>query len=90
MYCPLCTATRSAHAETISLQFVKVGFAGEHFPVAMFPSMVGRPTMRYAEKIGGVEIKVSPASPSRHHETHLLAHCVDARRTLWLAMRPPP
>jgi len=37
--------------------FVKVGFAGEHFPVAMFPSMVGRPTMRYAEKIGGVEIK---------------------------------
>jgi len=37
--------------------FVKCGFAGENFPTAIFPSMVGRPLLRSEEKIGGVEIK---------------------------------
>lgn len=29
--------------------FVKAGFAGSNFPTTMFPSMVGRPTLRYEE-----------------------------------------
>nr|BAN39721.1 actin-like protein, putative [Entamoeba histolytica] len=37
--------------------FVKCGFAGENFPTAIFPSMIGRPLLRSEEKIGGVEIK---------------------------------
>ena len=38
--------------------FVKCGFAGENFPRDMFPSMVGRPTLRAEEDaIGNIEIK---------------------------------
>jgi len=37
--------------------FVKCGFAGANFPTSIFPSMVGRPIMRYEEKIENVEIK---------------------------------
>lgn len=37
--------------------FVKCGFAGANFPTAIFPSMVGRPLMRYEEKFENVEIK---------------------------------
>jgi hypothetical protein len=29
--------------------YVKCGFAGDNFPRAVFPCMVGRPTMRYEE-----------------------------------------
>jgi len=38
--------------------FVKCGFAGTNFPHAIFPSMVGRPIMRFEENIiGNIEIK---------------------------------
>jgi len=37
--------------------FVKCGFAGANFPTAIFPSMVGRPLMRYEETIDNIEIK---------------------------------
>lgn len=37
--------------------FVKCGFAGTNFPTAIFPSMVGRPILRYEEKVDNVEIK---------------------------------
>ena len=38
--------------------FVKCGFAGENFPRHMFPSMVGRPTLRAEEAaIGNIELK---------------------------------
>lgn len=40
-------------------QFVKCGYGGSHFPEHIFPSMVGRPIIRAANKIGDVEIKVS-------------------------------
>jgi actin-related protein 2 len=36
--------------------FVKCGFAEETVPM-VFPSMIGRPTMRYEEKIQGIELK---------------------------------
>lgn len=39
------------------LQFVKCGFAGAQFPTSIFPSMVGRPQLRYEEKVEGIEIK---------------------------------
>jgi len=37
--------------------FVKCGFAGDNFPTSIFPSMVGRPILRFEEKVEGVEIK---------------------------------
>lgn len=40
-----------------SVQFVKVGYAGANFPAHIFPSMVGRPILRFEEKIDNVEIK---------------------------------
>ncbi|MCO5556904.1 hypothetical protein L7F22_010459 [Adiantum nelumboides] len=33
------------------LRYVKCGFAGENFPTAVFPCMVGRPTLRFEEAI---------------------------------------
>lgn len=38
--------------------FVKVGFAKDNFPQHIFPSMIGRPLMRFEEEFGeGVELK---------------------------------
>lgn len=37
--------------------FVKCGFAGENFPTAIFPAMIGRPIIRAEEKVGNVELK---------------------------------
>jgi len=37
--------------------FVKCGFAGSNFPHAIFQSMVGRPVLRYEEKIENVQLK---------------------------------
>jgi len=50
--------------------FVKCGFAGAQFPTSIFPSMVGRPQLRYEEKVEGIEIKDimvgDEASVARH------------------------
>jgi actin-related protein 2 len=37
--------------------FVKCGFAGDNFPANIFPSMIGRPLMRYEEDFKNVELK---------------------------------
>jgi len=37
--------------------FVKCGFAGDNFPAYIFPSMIGRPLMRYEEEFKDVELK---------------------------------
>jgi actin-related protein 2 len=37
--------------------FVKCGYANDNFPTHVFPSMVGRPILRFEEKVSGVEIK---------------------------------
>ncbi|EKX46022.1 hypothetical protein GUITHDRAFT_70928 [Guillardia theta CCMP2712] len=37
--------------------FVKCGFAGDSFPKAIFPSMVGRPVLRFEEKVKGKQVK---------------------------------
>ena len=37
--------------------FVKVGFAPSNFPNFSFPSMVGRPLLRFEEKVGDAEVK---------------------------------
>lgn len=37
--------------------FVKCGYAGSNFPAFTFPSMVGRPIIRAAHKIGDIEVK---------------------------------
>jgi actin-related protein 2 len=36
--------------------FVKCGYAGSNFPEHIFPSMVGRPIIRAANKIGDIEV----------------------------------
>ena len=36
---------------------MKCGFANSNFPHAIFPCMVGRPVLRFEEKIGNVQIK---------------------------------
>ena len=38
--------------------YLKIGWAGDNFPSHSFPTMVGRPMLRYDEKIEGVELKV--------------------------------
>lgn len=38
--------------------YLKIGYAGDSFPTHSFPTMVGRPMLRYDEKIEGVELKV--------------------------------
>ncbi|XP_024537563.1 actin-related protein 2 [Selaginella moellendorffii] len=37
--------------------FIKCGFAGENFPTAVFPCMVGRPMLRYEESLTEQELK---------------------------------
>jgi actin-related protein len=37
--------------------FVKCGFAGDNFPRAVFPCMVGRPMLRYEEEISAQQLK---------------------------------
>jgi len=37
--------------------FVKCGFAGANFPTSIFPSLVGRPVLRFEEKIENVQLK---------------------------------
>lgn len=37
--------------------FVKCGYAGSNFPAFTFPSLVGRPIIRAAHKIGDIEVK---------------------------------
>ena len=41
----------------VAAQYVKAGFAGDNFPSAMFPAMVGRPMMR-TDAVGDSELKV--------------------------------
>jgi actin-related protein 2 len=48
--------------------FVKCGFAGDNFPRAVFPCMVGRPMLRYEEEISAQQLKArrhAHASPTR-------------------------
>lgn len=37
--------------------FVKAGYAGKNFPEVVFPSIVGRPLLRYEEKVSDIEVK---------------------------------
>jgi actin-related protein 2 len=37
--------------------FVKCGFAGDNFPRAVFPCMVGRPLLRYEEEMSTSQLK---------------------------------
>ena len=37
--------------------FVKTGYGGDNFPAFIFPSMIGRPLMRYEEDFKDVELK---------------------------------
>jgi len=37
--------------------FVKCGFAGSNFPAHIFPSMIGRPLMRFEEEFKNVDLK---------------------------------
>eukprot|EP00899_Mesostigma_viride_P019261 jgi/Mesvir1/27336/Mv07152-RA.2 len=41
----------------LATQFVKCGFAGDNFPRATFPCVVGRPMIRYEEQLGSNTLK---------------------------------
>jgi hypothetical protein len=47
-------------------QFVKCGFAGDNFPRAQFPCMVGRPMLRFDEGVTEHQLKVC-ASPCMYY-----------------------
>ena len=38
--------------------YLKVGWANKSFPDYSFPAIIGRPLLRYEEKIDDIEIKV--------------------------------
>ena len=57
----------------ILLKFVKVGYAGSNFPEHIFPSLVGRPIIRAANKIGDIEVKVWLLWPSFFDEKYHLS-----------------
>lgn len=38
--------------------YLKIGWSNEDFPSITFPALVGRPMLRYEEKINDIEIKV--------------------------------
>ncbi len=38
--------------------YMKIGYAGENFPRTVFPAMIGRPMLRFEEKIDDIELKV--------------------------------
>jgi len=39
-------------------RYIKLGYSNENFPREIYPSMIGRPMLRYEEKIDNIEIKV--------------------------------
>ena len=45
--------------------FVKCGFAGDNFPRAVFPCMVGRPLLRYEEEMSSSQLKARAGGPPR-------------------------
>lgn len=38
--------------------YLKMGWSHETFPSCVMPSLIGRPLMRYEQKINGIELKV--------------------------------
>ena len=52
----------SAHVQQdhqeVPVQFVKCGFAGDNFPRASFPCMVGRPTVRAEQGVSKSQLRV--------------------------------
>lgn len=56
------------------MQYVKCGFAGENFPTAVFPCVVGRRMLRYEESLTEQELKVRQYftdKPPIYNETKL-------------------
>ena len=43
----------------IIYRYIKIGWAGENFPAHSYPAIIGRPMLRYDQKIEGVELKVT-------------------------------
>ena len=53
--------------------FVKVGYAGSHFPDHIFPSMVGRPIIRAATRIDDVEVPYLPPPTYLFHTSTIIS-----------------
>lgn len=52
--------------------YVKCGFAGDNFPRAVFPCMVGRPLMRYEEEVTETQLKDIMVGDQAAQERHNL------------------
>lgn len=52
---------------TVAVQLVKCGFAGDNFPLSVFPCMIGRPVMRFEDQLFDV-------TPMKVSSTHITTH----------------
>lgn len=52
--------------------FVKLGYAGAHFPSYVFPSMIGTPTMKYSEEFEDVDLKKVVVGEEARKYRHML------------------
>lgn len=54
--------------------FVKCGFAGDNFPRAVFPCMIGRPMLRYEEDVTQTKLKARGGAPRTLRRQGSLLH----------------
>lgn len=61
--------------------YVKCGFAGDNFPRAVFPCMVGRPTLRYEEALSDTVLKdIVVGQEAADHRSNLEVRARESRR----------
>lgn len=66
----MATSSRNVVVCDNGTGFVKCGFAGDNFPAAVFPCLVGRPMLRYEEDLGDNELRdiVVGTAASEHRQ----------------------
>ena len=61
--------------------YVKCGFAGDNFPRAVFPCMVGRPTLRYEEALSDTVLKdIVVGQEAADHRSNLEVRARESKR----------
>ena len=73
--------------------FVKCGFAGDNFPRATFPCMVGRPMLRYDEEDGQTplsDLMIGDAAAENRHSLDITYPVSNGIVQNWEVRRPRP
>lgn len=81
----MCVCARRARRHRALLP--QVGFAGNNFPEHIFPSMVGRPLMRFEEEFKDVQLKVQCGGRRRHLAALRMLPVVRRRRCACCVLR---